>query len=117
MIPSTASKRISCIIPVYNEEAGIAEFIAELSSTLKKIGYAYEIILVDDGSQDNTATVIQQLRSQFTLRCICFSRNFGKENAISAGLDHAQGDAVILIDADFQHPLDLLSQFIAKWEQ
>jgi len=72
---------------------------------------------VDDGSQDNTPTIIQQLRAQFSLRCIRFSRNFGKENAISAGLDHAQGDAVIIMDADFQHPLELLSQFLAKWEE
>ena len=112
-----SSKRISCVAPIYNEEAGIADFVAALTDTLKKTGYAYEIILVDDGSHDNTVAVIQQLRSQFQLRCIRFSRNFGKENAISAGLDHAQGDAVILLDADFQHPLELLSQFIIKWEE
>ncbi|QMT59058.1 glycosyltransferase family 2 protein [Legionella sp. PC997] len=110
-------KRVSCVVPVYNEEAGIAEFIAALTDTLQKLGYAYEILIVDDGSQDNTPLIIQQLRSQFVLRCIRFSRNFGKENAISAGLDHAQGDAVILVDADFQHPLELLSQFLAKWEE
>lgn len=109
-------KRISCIVPVYNEEAGIAEFVAALTETLNKLGYAYEILIVDDGSHDNTPVIIQQLRVQFALRCIRFSRNFGKENAISAGLDHAQGDAVILLDADFQHPLELLSQFIAQWE-
>lgn len=61
--------------------------------------------------------IIQQLKAHYPLRCIRFSRNFGKENAISAGLDYAQGDAVILLDADFQHPLELLSQFLAKWEE
>ncbi|KTD14548.1 bactoprenol glucosyl transferase [Legionella gratiana] len=111
------TKRISCVVPVFNEETGIAEFIIALTNTLKKLGYAYEILLVDDGSKDNTPIIIQQLRSHFVLRCIRFSRNFGKENAISAGLDHAQGDAVILLDADFQHPLELLSQFVAKWEE
>lgn len=110
------TKRISCVVPVFNEEQGIAEFIAALTDTLKKLGYVYEILLVDDGSKDNTPVIIQQLRAHFVLRCIRFSRNFGKENAISAGLDHAQGDAVILLDADFQHPLELLSQFIVKWE-
>ena len=111
------SKLISCVVPAYNEEAGISEFITALADTLKKLGYAHEILIVDDGSQDNTAQVIQQLRARFTLRYLRFSRNFGKENAISAGLDHAQGDAVILLDADFQHPLELLSQFVAKWEE
>lgn len=115
--PINNTKRLSCIVPVFNEEAGIAEFVAALTKTLKKLGYAHEILLVDDGSTDNTAVIIQRLRSRFTLRHIRFSRNFGKENAISAGLDHAQGDAVILLDADFQHPLELLSQFIAKWEE
>ncbi|MCW8408604.1 glycosyltransferase family 2 protein [Legionella sp. PATHC035] len=115
--PINHTKRVSYVVPVYNEEAGIAEFIAALTDTLKKLGYAYEILIVDDGSQDNTPVIIQQLRTQFPLRCIRFSRNFGKENAISAGLDHAQGDAVILMDADFQHPLELLSQFLAKWEE
>ncbi|KTD44300.1 glycosyltransferase family 2 protein [Legionella parisiensis] len=116
-IPANHTKRVSYIVPVYNEEAGIAEFITALIDTIKNLGYAYEILIVDDGSQDNTPVIIQQLRSQFTLRCIRFSRNFGKENAISAGLDYAQGDAVILLDADFQHPLELLKQFIAKWEE
>jgi glycosyltransferase involved in cell wall biosynthesis len=111
------NKRISCVVPAYNEEAGIAEFIVALTGTLKNLGYAYEILIVDDGSQDNTTKIIQQLRSRFALHYLRFSRNFGKENAISAGIDHAQGDAVILLDADFQHPLELLSQFIARWEE
>lgn len=111
------TQRISCIVPVYNEEAGISEFIAALILTLEQLGYLYEIIIVDDGSQDNTPALIQQLRTLYVLRYLRFSRNFGKENAISAGLDHARGDAVILIDADFQHPLELLSEFVAKWEE
>lgn len=111
------TKCISCIVPAYNEAAGIAEFIAEVTKTLKKIGYTYELLIIDDGSEDHTSMLIQQLRSQFIFRYIRLSRNFGKENAISAGIDHAQGDAVILIDADFQHPLEILSQFISKWEE
>lgn len=110
-------KRISCVVPAYNEEAGIAEFIAALTHTLKKLNYIYEIIIIDDGSQDNTAAIMQQLRTQFAFRYLRFSRNFGKENAISAGLEYTQGDAVILLDADFQHPLELITQFINKWEE
>jgi len=110
------TKLISCVVPVYNEETLIAEFITALDVTLKKLAYPYEIVIVDDGSKDNTLTIMHQLRTQFPIRYIRFSRNFGKEKALSAGLDHAQGDAVILLDGDFQHPLELLSEFIAQWE-
>jgi glycosyltransferase involved in cell wall biosynthesis len=111
------SKLISCVVPVYNEAGLIAEFISALDKTLKELAYAYEIVIVDDGSRDNTMSIIHQLRIQYPIRYIRFSRNFGKEKALSAGLDHAQGDAVILLDGDFQHPLELLSEFIAQWEQ
>lgn len=111
------TKLISCVVPVYNEEALIVEFVTALSKTLQGLHYPYEIILVDDGSQDTTLHIVHELRTHIPLRYIRFSRNFGKEKALSAGLDHAQGDAVILLDGDFQHPLELLSQFIAQWEQ
>lgn len=112
----TPSLLISYIIPVYNEEQVIVDFITALTKLLQELPYRYEIILVDDGSQDNTLLLVQQLRKQYNLRYIRFSRNFGKENALSAGLDQAQGDAVILIDADFQHPLALIPEFIAQWQ-
>ncbi|MFT4059450.1 MAG: glycosyltransferase family 2 protein [Legionella sp.] len=110
-------KSISCVIPVYNEETVIADFVAALDDTLKKLPYAYEIFLIDDGSQDNTSMIINDLRTHYKLRYLRFSRNFGKERALSAGLDYAKGDAVILMDSDFQHPLELLSEFINKWEK
>ena len=110
-------KCISCIVPIYNEETVIAEFIAALTDTLKQLPYRFEILLVDDGSQDNTPNIIQKLRKQYSFRYICFSRNFGKEKAISAGLDHALGDAIILLDSDFQHPLELIKEFTEKWEE
>lgn len=113
----TKSKLISCIVPVYNEEEVIAEFIISLDKTLKGLAYPYEIILVDDGSKDHTSAIIQQLRQQASFRYLRFSRNFGKEKALSAGLDYSRGDAVILVDGDFQHPLELLSTFISHWEQ
>lgn len=109
-------KRISCVIPVYNEETLVAEFISALNNTLKALPYSYEMVLVDDGSTDNTGKIIQKLRGEYPLHYIRFSRNFGKEKAISAGLDYAEGDAVIIMDSDFQHPLELLSQFISQWE-
>lgn len=110
------STLISCIVPVFNEESIIKEFITALDAALKQLTYPYEIILIDDGSTDSTMTIIKRLCSDFTLRYIRFSRNFGKEKALSAGLDHALGDAVILLDADFQHPLNLLGEFITHWE-
>ena len=109
-------KIISCVVPVYNEESLIAEFIAALDNTLKEFSYRYEIIIVDDGSHDSTMNIIHQLRAVYPIRYVRFSRNFGKERALSAGLDCALGDAVILLDGDFQHPLSLLSEFIAEWE-
>ncbi len=111
------TKLISYVVPVYNEEALIAEFVAALDHTLKDMNYPYEIILVDDGSQDNSMAIIHRLKATLSFRYIRFSRNFGKEKALSAGLDYAKGDAVILIDSDFQHPLELLSTFIAQWEK
>jgi len=118
MSPSNNTKKlISCIVPIYNEDSLIAEFVLALDKTLKSLNYPYEILLIDDGSHDNTMLIINQLRSQLQLRYLRFSRNFGKEKAISAGLDYARGEAVILMDSDFQHPLELLSQFVAKWEE
>lgn len=113
----THSQCISYVVPVYNEESVIAEFIAALSNTLKTLPYTYEILIIDDGSTDNTQKIIHHLKDQYPFRYLRFSRNFGKEKAISAGIDYAQGDAVILLDSDFQHPLELLSEFIAKWEE
>lgn len=114
--PKNHTKLISCVVPVYNEEAVIAEFVSALDKTLKNLAYPYEIVLIDDGSHDDTLTIIKQLRSKLSFRYVRFSRNFGKEKALSAGLDNARGDAVILLDGDFQHPLELLHEFIAQWE-
>lgn len=111
------SKLISCVVPVYNEETVISEFIVALNKTLVNLSYPYEIVIIDDGSHDDTSVIITQLSKQIPLRYIRFSRNFGKEKALSAGLDYARGEAVILLDSDFQHPLELLPEFIKKWEE
>jgi polyisoprenyl-phosphate glycosyltransferase len=108
---------ISCVVPIFNEEHHIAEFIEGLNSTLQSLPYRYEILLIDDGSDDNTLAIVQEIRQKFTFRYIRFSRNFGKEKALSAGLNYARGDAVILLDGDFQHPFHLIKCFISKWEE
>lgn len=108
---------ISCVIPVFNEEAVIAQFVESLNQQLLSLGYSYEMIIVDDGSEDQTQTRMFELKARYPIRYLRFSRNFGKERAISAGLEHARGEAIILVDADFQHPLNLLPNFIAKWQE
>lgn len=108
---------ISCVVPVYNEETLIGEFLVALNQKLSTLNYAYELLVIDDGSKDNTAQIIAQYKTQLPIRYVRFSRNFGKEKALTAGLELARGDAIILIDSDFQHPLDLVPEFIKKWEE
>ncbi|HVL75130.1 MAG TPA: glycosyltransferase family 2 protein [Noviherbaspirillum sp.] len=122
MVTSTALARkrpadalFSCVIPAYNEAPHLARFLQELRATLDTFATRYEIIVVNDGSSDNTEQEIAPFLGQSGLRYISLSRNFGKEAALSAGIDAAKGDAVILMDADFQHPLELLPQMAQKW--
>lgn len=105
---------ISCIVPVLNEEALIEKFIQQLECTLKALTNEFEILIIDDGSRDKTLTKVQQLVSSH-VKLLGFSRNFGKEIALTAGIDHCQGDIAIIMDADFQHPLEMLKQFVEKW--
>ncbi len=106
---------ISCVVPVYNEETNIPLFIPELHAFLKKITQHFEIIIVDDGSKDGTIQKIRELPSELKIKLLGFSRNFGKEIALTAGLDHASGEIIILIDADFQHPIEVIQVFLQKW--
>lgn len=110
---------ISIIVPVYNEEANVAALYERLKSVLQSIAhrYSHEIIFVNDGSRDATGSRIEALTlKDTTVRFIEFSRNFGKEVAMSAGLRHANGAAAIMIDADLQHPPELIPEFINAWE-
>ncbi len=116
MTPNPYDKMISCIVPIYNEEALVEEFLRALTKTLKKIKHPFEILIIDDGSEDKTIELIQALRTKLHFRYFRFSRNFGKEKALSCGLDFARGDAVILLDGDFQHPLELLEKFVDEWK-
>jgi glycosyltransferase involved in cell wall biosynthesis len=117
MTTTLHKKHITCVVPIYNEEAVVKQFIAALNNTLKNLPYEYEILLIDDGSKDETMKIIHSLKDEYPIRYLRFSRNFGKEKALSAGLDYAKGDAIILLDADFQHPLTLIPDFLAKWEE
>lgn len=108
---------ISIIIPCYNEEGNIKPFFKHLSSVLKNDGVNnYELIYVNDGSKDNTLVELNKLSREHKLvRVINLSRNFGKEIATTAGIHQSKGDAVIMIDADGQHPPELIAEFIRRW--
>lgn len=107
---------ISLIIPIYNEESNLPNLFSTLNAQLKESAFNYEYILVNDGSTDNTSQIIKELDLQHPLLSISFSRNFGKEAAIFAGLEHCKGDAAVILDADLQHPIDLIPEFIKKWQ-
>lgn len=108
---------ISCVVPVYNEEKNISKFVSALRETLIKITNKFEIVIVNDGSTDSTQSCLLNYQHDPAIKWLTFSRNFGKEAALSAGLEHVSGDVTILIDADFQHPLELIPTFVEKWGQ
>jgi dolichol-phosphate mannosyltransferase len=112
------SKLISVVIPVYNEEENIPLVHGKIRKVSEKLSnYDWEIIFVDDGSEDNSLEILENLCKQnANVKFIQFSRNFGKETALSAGLDKTHGDAVFMIDADLQHPVELMPDFIKKWQ-
>lgn len=114
-----ARKKISLVAPFYNEENNVWPFLEQVKAALAPVlgTYDLEIICVNDGSRDGTLAALKAARQRYPhVRIIDFSRNFGKEAAITAGLDHATGDAVIPIDADLQHPPELILQMLERWE-
>jgi len=109
---------LSIIVPVYNEEAVIREFQSRLSDVLDGLSMTVEVIYINDGSSDTTLEVLDTLREQDErIYLLDLSRNFGKELAMTAGLDHACGDAVIIIDADLQDPPELIPDMLDTWQQ
>lgn len=108
--------KLSVVVPCYNEGGHLQEFITALKSAITPITGIYEIILINDGSKDNTRVSALELVATGNIRYLEFSRNFGKEAALMAGIDHASGDATLLIDADFQHPLEKLPEMAELWK-
>ncbi len=110
---------ISIIVPCYNEEQVIRETHKQLSLVFKQVinKYNYEIIFVNDGSKDKTFEILKLIaKTDYHVKLINFSRNFGHQIAVTAGIDYSEGDAVVLIDADLQDPPALILDFISKWE-
>lgn len=108
---------LSCVVPAYNEAGHLAAFIADLAQALAPLCDSHEIIVVNDGSTDATDSVMAALLPRPGLRYLSLARNFGKEIALTAGIEHARGDVVILIDADYQHPLALLPEMVRLWRE
>lgn len=107
---------LSVVVPAYSEEAGIDAFFDRLLPHLDSLNCPYEVIIVDDGSPDATAErVARRHHDSPQIKLIRFSRNFGKEAALSAGLHHAKGDVVVQIDADLQHPPETIAEMLEAW--
>jgi polyisoprenyl-phosphate glycosyltransferase len=113
-----ATPTLSIVAPAYNEERNIVAFLAAIVPVLEGIGETFEIVFINDGSRDNTLGLLAAAASQDSrIKVVGLARNFGKDIALSAGLAHASGKAVIPIDCDLQHPVELIPQFVAKWRE
>jgi polyisoprenyl-phosphate glycosyltransferase len=114
--PKKTPRLVSVVVPAYNEGAVIAEFNRRLSLVRRGLPTRSEVIFVNDGSRDNTLALLRSMRaSDPTIGIVDLSRNFGKEIAVTAGIDHAVGDVVIIIDADLQDPPELIPKLIEQW--
>lgn len=113
---SQAPCTLSVVVPVFNEAAGLVVFHRRLTAALAGLGASYEVVYVDDGSQDQSHQLLKQLRATDSrISLVRFSRNFGKEIALTAGLRLATGEAVVLIDADLQHPPEVIPTMFQTW--
>ena len=110
-------KKITILIPVYNEQANLENNISTIWNCISGLKYQFRILLINDGSSDETWNVVEKLCSKNDyIYGISLSRNFGKEHALICGMDHAEGDAVIVMDSDLQHPPNLIPSLISPWE-
>ena len=110
-------KRVSIVVPVYNEEDNIAHFVQSVEKVMETLPYAYEILFIDDGSRDRSREILREMGGRDPhVQSIFLARNAGHQVALTCGTDHADGDAVITMDGDMQHPPELLPVLLAKWE-
>ncbi len=113
-----ASPYVSVVVPLFNEELNVEQLYKRLVASLTPLGFAYELVFVNDGSRDLTASLLDNFEaSDPSVTVIHLSRNFGHQPAVSAGLDHARGRGVIVMDGDLQDPPEVLPLFIKRWEE
>ncbi|MGL4294012.1 MAG: glycosyltransferase family 2 protein [Bacteroidales bacterium] len=109
--------KIDIVIPCYNEEEVLHESYRRFKNVFSKVDFDYSLIFVNDGSKDKTPEILKELASRDSnVKVLSFSRNFGHQNAVSAGLHHADGDAVVIIDADLQDPPEVIPDMVEKWQ-
>ncbi len=109
---------LSIIVPIYNEEAVIPELYKRITGVMDKIGVSWEMVCINDGSRDRSVAMLLDLhRADPRIKLLDFSRNFGHQIAITAGLDYAEGDAVVIIDADLQDPPEVIAEMLARWRE
>ena len=114
---SAQRPRYSIVAPVFNEEQGLREFYRRTSAVMNQLDGTAELVLVFDGSRDRSPDIGRELRAQDPrIKIIIFSRNFGHQVAITAGIDYAEGDAVVVIDSDLQDPPEVIPELVAKWK-
>jgi glycosyltransferase involved in cell wall biosynthesis len=107
---------ISLVIPVYNEMEVLPLLFERVRKVMHDLNLDYEMVMVDDGSKDASADfLVQQAQADASVKAVILSRNFGKEAALSAGLEQAKGEAIIVLDADLQNPPELIPEMLEKW--
>ena len=114
----TAPVTLSIIVPIYNEEAVIPELYKRITGVMDEIGASWELVCINDGSRDRSVEMLLELRrADPRIKLVDFSRNFGHQIAITAGLDYAEGDAAVIIDADLQDPPEVIAEMLARWRE
>jgi polyisoprenyl-phosphate glycosyltransferase len=118
LAPDDMAKCVTIVIPCYNEEAVLPELFRRVTTAADTWPYAWNVLCIDDGSRDGTLALLRrQHEKDPRWRTLCFSRNFGHQAAVSAGLDHADGDVVVIMDADLQDPPEEVNRFLEKWSE
>ncbi|MES2098996.1 MAG: glycosyltransferase family 2 protein [Pseudomonadota bacterium] len=120
LVPRSSRPAISCVVPAYNEAANLGLLLTGLTAQLAELSDRWEVIVIDDGSRDATPAAMAPWVAALAppgVRYVRLSRNFGKEAALTAGIDRAAGDVVLLMDADLQHPASLVPEMVAAWQQ
>jgi polyisoprenyl-phosphate glycosyltransferase len=111
----SARPHVSFVVPAHNEAAALPALLPRIAAVAQAFGLPFDILIVDDGSKDATADVVRSAPAELHVRLIRLSRNFGKEAALTAGIDHAEGAVVVCMDSDGQHPPELLPQMLELW--